>query len=49
MPLAIELAAARVEALGLAGLLDRLNDRFTLLTRSAWSDSPGRARRREPA
>ena len=31
MPLAIELAAARVEALGLAGLLDRLDDRFGLL------------------
>ena len=32
MPLAIELAAARVEALGVAGLLDRLDDRFALLT-----------------
>jgi len=32
MPLAIELAAARVEALGLTGLLDRLDDRFALLT-----------------
>jgi predicted ATPase len=32
MPLAIELAAARVEALGVAGLLDRLGDRFALLT-----------------
>ena len=32
MPLAIELAAARVEALGLAQLADRLDDRFTLLT-----------------
>jgi predicted ATPase/DNA-binding CsgD family transcriptional regulator len=31
MPLAIELAAARVEALGLAGLVDRLDDRFALL------------------
>ena len=31
MPLAIELAAARVEALGVAGLLDRLDDRFTVL------------------
>jgi predicted ATPase len=31
MPLAIELAAARVEALGVAGLLDRLDDRFGLL------------------
>jgi non-specific serine/threonine protein kinase len=32
MPLAIELAAARVEALGVAQLLDRLEDRFALLT-----------------
>jgi predicted ATPase/DNA-binding CsgD family transcriptional regulator len=31
MPLAIELAAARVEALGLTLLADRLNDRFRLL------------------
>jgi predicted ATPase/DNA-binding CsgD family transcriptional regulator len=31
MPLAIELAAARVEALGLAALLDRLDDRYRLL------------------
>ena len=31
MPLAIELAAARTEALGVIGLLDRLEDRFTLL------------------
>jgi len=31
MPLAIELAAARVESLGLAQLLDRLDDRFRLL------------------
>jgi predicted ATPase len=31
MPLAIELAAARVEALGVSQLLDRLDDRFTLL------------------
>src|SRR5450755_780262 len=31
MPLAIELAAARVEALGVAQLLDRISDRFTLL------------------
>jgi tetratricopeptide (TPR) repeat protein len=31
IPLAIELAAARVEALGVAQLLDRLDDRFTLL------------------
>jgi predicted ATPase len=32
MPLAIELAAARVEALGVAPLLDRIGDRFALLT-----------------
>ncbi len=32
MPLAIELAAARVEALGVAQLLDRIEDRFALLT-----------------
>ena len=32
MPLAIELAAARVESLGLAQLLERLDDRFALLT-----------------
>jgi tetratricopeptide (TPR) repeat protein len=31
MPLAIELAAARVEALGVTQLLDRLDDRFALL------------------
>jgi non-specific serine/threonine protein kinase len=31
MPLAIELAAARIEALGAAQLLDRIDDRFTLL------------------
>jgi predicted ATPase/DNA-binding CsgD family transcriptional regulator len=31
MPLAIELAAARAEALGVARLLDRIGDRFTLL------------------
>jgi predicted ATPase/DNA-binding CsgD family transcriptional regulator len=31
MPLAIELAAARVEVLGVAQLLDRIDDRFTLL------------------
>jgi non-specific serine/threonine protein kinase len=31
MPLAIELAAARVEALGVTGLLDRIGDRFALL------------------
>jgi predicted ATPase/DNA-binding CsgD family transcriptional regulator len=31
MPLAIELAAARVDALGVGQLLDRIHDRFTLL------------------
>ncbi|MGH3186495.1 MAG: ATP-binding protein [Streptosporangiaceae bacterium] len=31
MPLAIELAAARVEALGMTQLLDRIDDRFSLL------------------
>ena len=31
MPLAIELAAARVEALGVTQLLDRIDDRFSLL------------------
>ena len=31
MPLAIELAAARVEAIGVVQLLDRLDDRFALL------------------
>jgi predicted ATPase/DNA-binding CsgD family transcriptional regulator len=31
MPLAIELAAARVESLGVAQLLDRIDDRFVLL------------------
>lgn len=33
MPLAIELAAARVELFGLSGLVSRLDDRFNLLTR----------------
>jgi predicted ATPase/DNA-binding CsgD family transcriptional regulator/DNA-binding XRE family transcriptional regulator len=32
MPLAIELAAARAEALGVTGLLDRIDDWFALLT-----------------
>src|SRR5690348_10174657 len=35
MPLAIELAAARVEALGLGQLLERLDDRFAVLTGGA--------------
>jgi predicted ATPase/DNA-binding CsgD family transcriptional regulator len=43
MPLAIELAAARVEALGVGHLLDRIDDRFALL---AGGDrlAPGRHR-----
>jgi predicted ATPase len=32
MPLAIELAAARVEALGVTQLAERLDDRFALLS-----------------
>src|ERR1700749_2022024 len=44
MPLAIELAAARVEALGLAQLLDRLDDQFILLARADLA--PGAARHR---
>ena len=43
MPLAIELAAARVEALGVAGLLDRIDDRFALLTAGDRA-APGRQR-----
>jgi predicted ATPase/DNA-binding CsgD family transcriptional regulator len=43
MPLAIELAAARVEALGVTQLLDLLDDRFTLLT-SADRAAPSRQR-----
>jgi len=35
MPLAIELAAARLEALGLRQLLERLDDRFAVLTGGA--------------
>ena len=42
MPLAIELAAARVEALGLAQLLDRLDDRFVLLDRAGRQPAAGR-------
>ncbi len=34
VPLAIELAASRVESLGVSQLLDRLDDRFALLTAS---------------
>jgi len=43
MPLAIELAAARVEALGVAQLLDRLDDCFGLLDRGDRL-APGRQR-----
>jgi predicted ATPase/class 3 adenylate cyclase/DNA-binding CsgD family transcriptional regulator len=43
MPLAIELAAARVEALGVAGLLDRIDDRFVLLA-GGDRTAPGRQR-----
>jgi len=43
MPLAIELAAAHVEALGVTGLLDRLDDQFALLT-SADRLAPSRQR-----
>jgi predicted ATPase/DNA-binding CsgD family transcriptional regulator len=46
MPLAIELAAARVEVLGLAQLLDRLDDRFALL---ASGDRRASARQRSLA
>src|SRR5262245_59200733 len=46
MPLAIELAAARVEALGLEQLLGRLDDRFGLL---AGGDRRGEARHRSLA
>ena len=48
MPLAIELAAARVEALGVGQLLDRLDDRFALLTAgTGWHRrGTGRWRRR---
>ena len=46
MPLAIELAAARVEALGVAQLLDRIDDRFALL---ASGDRTGPSRQRSLA
>jgi predicted ATPase/DNA-binding CsgD family transcriptional regulator len=44
MPLAIELAAARVEALGLSQLLDRLDDRFVLLARTDRAGAAARHR-----
>jgi hypothetical protein len=42
MPLAIELAAARIAALGVAKLLDRINDRFALQFQICqfWLSSP---------
>ncbi|MFE9107505.1 BTAD domain-containing putative transcriptional regulator [Actinomadura geliboluensis] len=43
IPLAVELAATRVRALGVAGLADRLDDRFRLLT-SGNRDAPARQR-----
>ncbi|PYC70831.1 transcriptional regulator [Micromonospora arborensis] len=43
LPLALELAATRVRALGLRGVVDRLDDRFRLLT-SAQRDVPTRQR-----
>jgi predicted ATPase/DNA-binding CsgD family transcriptional regulator len=46
MPLAIELAASRVEALGVSGLLDRIDDRFALL---AGGDRTAPARQRSLA
>ncbi|WP_407566688.1 BTAD domain-containing putative transcriptional regulator [Polymorphospora sp. A560] len=43
LPLALELAATRVRSLGLAGVVDRLDDRFGLLATSA-RDVPARQR-----
>ncbi|MFJ4585513.1 AfsR/SARP family transcriptional regulator [Streptomyces echinatus] len=43
IPLALELAATRVRALGVRGLADRLGDRFRLLT-SGRRDAPARQR-----
>ncbi|MBM7489007.1 putative ATPase [Micromonospora luteifusca] len=43
LPLALELAATRVRALGVRGVVDRLDDRFRLLT-SAQRDVPTRQR-----
>ncbi|MFD0904894.1 AfsR/SARP family transcriptional regulator [Actinomadura sediminis] len=43
LPLAVELAATRVRALGVDGVADRLDDRFRLLT-SGGRDAPARQR-----
>jgi predicted ATPase/DNA-binding SARP family transcriptional activator len=43
LPLALELAATRVRSLGLAGVVDRLDDRFQLLS-TAQRDLPPRQR-----
>ncbi|MFB9317037.1 BTAD domain-containing putative transcriptional regulator [Cryptosporangium minutisporangium] len=43
LPLALELAATRVRALGLAGVVERLDDRFSLLTATT-RDLPSRQR-----
>ncbi|MBP2339333.1 putative ATPase/DNA-binding SARP family transcriptional activator [Saccharothrix coeruleofusca] len=43
LPLALELAATRVRALGVAGLLERLDDRFRLLA-GGHRDAPARQR-----
>lgn len=40
IPLAIELAAVRVRALGLRQILDRLHDRYQLLITQRWGGSP---------
>ncbi|AYY12561.1 AfsR/SARP family transcriptional regulator [Actinobacteria bacterium YIM 96077] len=44
IPLALELAAARVRALGVAGLVERLDDRFALLSRGGRDWGPQRQR-----
>jgi predicted ATPase len=49
LPLAIELAAARAEALGVAQLLDRIADRFALLTAGDRASVLGRQSSRPPA
>jgi len=43
LPLALELAAARVSALGLAALDRALEDNFALLSRRAWDGAPRHA------